>query len=304
DYIRLITKKRAHCNSRIPVEWHLPTTITSRAHQNANVSASDLFEETDLLSDKKRAITENHNLQDLLSTQALGYLRLLLSRALSALSASPTNKPSTNCLTEIFFDKALEQARICDAYLALEGRPMGVFNGLQISLKDSFMVKGEHATMGFASYLTKPAAEHDSVLVDLLRRKGSIFCCKTSESQLTSQSIESKNAAFGCTLNPHNPSVSPSGSSSGEAALIALHGSPLGVGTDVGGSIRSPALCTGLFGFKPSSNRLPYAGQQALFPKGYPGEVPPVGPLAQSARHLTLFCKAIVNSDCWKSDVP
>lgn len=108
--------------------------------------------------------------------------------------------------------------------------------------------------------------------------------------------MESKNSVYGCALNPHKLSWCPSGSSSGEGALVAFRGSVLGIGTDVGGSVRSPALSNGCFGSKPTSDRIPYAKQQVLFPNGYPGIVPTAGPLAHSARDLQLFCKSIVQS--------
>ena len=92
------------------------------------------------------------------------------------------------------------------------------------------------------------------------------------------------------------------GSSSGEGALLGFRGSPLGVGTDIGGSIRCPSLLNGIFGFKPTANRLPWSGQQFHFPEGWPGVVPAVGCHAHSAGDLTLFCKTIIDAEGWKRD--
>lgn len=110
------------------------------------------------------------------------------------------------------------------------------------------------------------------------------------------------NNIFGYTLNPHKLSLTPSGSSSGEGALVGFRGSLLGVGSDIGGSIRAPSLCCGTFGFKPTAQRIPWSGQQALIPKGWPGVTPSLGPHAQSARDLTLFCKTVIQREPWTRD--
>lgn len=66
------------------------------------------------------------------------------------------------------------------------------------------------------------------------------------------QWCETDNPLWGLTTNPRNPDFTPGGSSGGEAALLALHGSILGFGTDIGGSVRIPQAVVGLYGFKPS----------------------------------------------------
>lgn len=69
-------------------------------------------------------------------------------------------------------------------------------------------------------------------------------------------SYENTNPIFGATVNPHNPKRSPGGSSGGEGALIAGGGSVLGVGTDLGGSVRYPGSACGIPAFKPTSLRV------------------------------------------------
>jgi Asp-tRNA(Asn)/Glu-tRNA(Gln) amidotransferase A subunit family amidase len=68
-------------------------------------------------------------------------------------------------------------------------------------------------------------------------------------------------ALSNCLQNPHKLSLTAGGSSGGEGALVGMRGSILGVGTDIAGSIRIPALCCGTFGFKPSTDRIPMGGQ-------------------------------------------
>ncbi|KAJ4348593.1 uncharacterized protein N0V89_009971 [Didymosphaeria variabile] len=123
------------------------------------------------------------------------------------------------------------------------------------------------------------------------------FCKRAAlAQQLTA---DSENNIFGRTLNPLRPNLTAGGSSGGEGALVAFRGSPIGVGTDIAGSVRIPSLCCGVYGFKPSIDRVPYGGQ-APFP--YPmlrapgGIAPAAGPLAHSVDDLTLFMRAVVGS--------
>jgi amidase len=76
----------------------------------------------------------------------------------------------------------------------------------------------------------------------------------------------------------------------------------MGVGSDIGGSIRAPSLSCGAFGFKPTANRIPWAKQQELIPKGWPCIIPTLGPHTQSARDLTLFFKTVLEGKPWLRD--
>ena len=113
---------------------------------------------------------------------------------------------------------------------------------------------------------------------------------------------DSHNNIFGRTLNPHKLKLNAGGSSGGEGALVAFRGSILGVGTDIGGSIRIPALCNGTYGFKPSSHRIPYGGQTAPVKIGSPGFPPVAGPLANSFEDLHFFMKHVVEAKPWDKD--
>ena len=117
--------------------------------------------------------------------------------------------------------------------------------------------------------------------------------------------MDSENNIFGRTLNPHNTKLSPAGSSGGEGALIAFRGSVLGAGTDLAGSIRMPALANGIYGFKPTGDRVPLSGQTispfpALHLPG--GLIPVLGPLATSVEDLSLFMEVVVGARPWKYD--
>lgn len=113
--------------------------------------------------------------------------------------------------------------------------------------------------------------------------------------------LETNSNLFGRTLNPHNINLTSGGSTGGEAALMAMHGSVLGIGTDIGGSIRVPAAFCGLYGFKPSVGRIPHSGLTGLH-DGMQNIIGCVGPLARSLDDIKLFCKAALFNDPWKQE--
>jgi hypothetical protein len=147
--------------------------------------------------------------------------------------------PKTNCLLETCFDRALAAARARDEHLSKTGKPLGPFHGLPISLKDSFNLKGLDTTLGLVANVGEPA-ESDSTLVKLLESLGAVIYVKTNV-PVGLMMTETVNNITGRTLNPRNKLLTPGGSSGGEAALVLLKGSPLGIGSDLG---RNMSLCT------------------------------------------------------------
>lgn len=86
----------------------------------------------------------------------------------------------TSCLTEHFFDRALERAKYLDDYLQREGRVVGPLHGLPVSIKDSFCLEGIQSTVGYVSFLNNPPASSNSALVDLLLDLGAVLYVKTN----------------------------------------------------------------------------------------------------------------------------
>ncbi|KAF4982931.1 hypothetical protein F66182_17089 [Fusarium sp. NRRL 66182] len=76
----------------------------------------------------------------------------------------------------------------------------------------------------------------------------------------------------------------------------------MGVGSDIAGSVRVPALFTGIYGFRPTVNRLPFSKQADLFCKGWQGVYPTLGPIAHTAQDLTLFMKTVIQAEPWRYD--
>ncbi|KAH8120024.1 amidase [Phellopilus nigrolimitatus] len=208
----------------------------------------------------------------------------------------------TNCLSEIFFDEALRRAEELDIYMEQTGKPYGPLHGLPVSVKDHIMIKGKDTSTGYIAWCYKTVADNDAVAVDILRKAGAILFVKTNNPQ-TLLSLETDNNIFERTTNPFNRELTPGGSSGGESALIAFHGSPLGLGTDIGGSIRLPAACTGLYGFKASVGRIPHKGLLGSH-NGMDAIVGVLGPIARSARDLALFCRVMLHFEPWLAEPP
>lgn len=143
-------------------------------------------------------------------------------------------------------------------------------------------------------------ATYNATLVELLEKLGAVRYCKTNVP--TAMMIaESVNNVFGRTVNPLNRKLTSGGSSGGESALLAFGGSPLGVGTDIGGSLRIPAACTGIFTLRPSFGRFTtqrcrsgLAGQEAVMSVN--------GPMARTLEDITLFAKTVVDAEPWQVD--
>ncbi|KAI8981140.1 general amidase GmdA [Trametes punicea] len=208
----------------------------------------------------------------------------------------------TNCLTEVFFDEGLRRAQELDRHLEATGEVVGPLHGVPVSVKDHILVKGHDTATGYVAWAFRTVAEEDAVVVEILRKAGAVIYVKTANPQ-TLLSLETNNNIYGRTLNPHNRSLTPGGSSGGEGALIAVHGSPLGIGTDIGGSIRIPAAYMGLYGLKGSVGRMPHAGLLGSH-DGMDAIVGALGPLATSARDLALFCRVMLQYEPWLVEPP
>ena len=140
----------------------------------------------------------------------------------------------------------------------------------------------------------------ESEMVRELRASGAVLYCKTSVPH-TLMSGETVNNIIDYTLNPKNRNLTSGGSSGGEGALIGIKGSPVGFGTDIGGSIRIPAAFNGLYGLRPSTGRLPYEGM-ANSMDGQNTVLSVVGPLGTTAGSLRLVSKALLTQQPWLHD--
>ncbi|KAE8382458.1 amidase signature domain-containing protein [Aspergillus bertholletiae] len=294
-------ERRRQLGLQIPPDWRLDATFLSSLPSNGHLIVAEIPHHSGLLSKEELDITENYTAAQLLQNLACGEVTSLAVTTAFCKRAAIAQQ-LTSCLTEHFFDRALERAQYLDDYLLREKRVMGPLHGLPISLKDSFCVKGIQSTVGYVSFLGNPPANTNSALVDLLLDLGAVLYVKTNIPQ-TMMTGDSENNIYGRTLNPHNTSLTAGGSSGGEGALVAFRGSILGVGTDIAGSIRIPALCCGVYGFKPTTDRIPFGGQVSGAVEGYPGIKPAAGPLAQSLDDIELFMSTVLKAEPWRYDV-
>src|SRR5206468_3773652 len=166
----------------------------------------------------------------------------------------------------------------------------GPLHGVPITIKDTLETAGvicTGGTKGRANFVPKA----DATAVARLRAAGGIILGKTNVPELAG-AAETDNLIYGRTNNPYDLARTPGGSTGGEAAIIAAGGSPLGLGTDAGGSIRWPAHCCGIAGLKPTRGRVPLTG---TFPPAI-GAIGPLwhaGPLARYVEDLALMLPII-----------
>ncbi|ETN46509.1 uncharacterized protein HMPREF1541_00694 [Cyphellophora europaea CBS 101466] len=199
----------------------------------------------------------------------------------------------TCCLTDFFMEEAIESARKLDDYLATNGKTIGPLHGLPISVKEHMPIAGRKSSWGFM--FTQAHTDTDALMVEVLRNAGAVFYCKTNQPQLIMH-LESC-SHVGRSLNPYNLNLTPGGSSGGEGALNALRGSVLGLGSDIGGSIRCPAGFCNIHGFKPTSYLLSNHG---FLPGGFAAELNILatgGPMCRSLRDIELFMQILRGSE-------
>lgn len=172
---------------------------------------------------------------------------------------------------------------------------------MPVSLKDCIDIEGYDSTVGLTALAFKPRPKN-STIVDMLLSLGAIIYVKTTTPQGL-LAMDTHSALWGRTYNPMSRTLTAGGSSGGEGALISMRGSILGIGTDLGGSIRLPAMCCGIYGFKPSSGLIPVMGTENGHPSGSQMTVQQVvGPLATSLRSCHFLLHCFVARKPWELD--
>lgn len=194
----------------------------------------------------------------------------------------------TNCLTEVFFDSARQRAKELDEHFAANKELKGPLHGVPVSIKEQFEIRGVDTSVGFSQWANEPA-ESNADIVEQLLAAGAVLYVKTNIPQ-TMFAFECSNPVWGRTTNPYNDKYTCGGSSGGEAALLAMDGSALGIGTDIGGSLRIPAAYCGVFSLKPASGRISYGGARGPVP-GFDGIKSVAGPMGRSVKDLELLSK-------------
>jgi aspartyl-tRNA(Asn)/glutamyl-tRNA(Gln) amidotransferase subunit A len=196
--------------------------------------------------------------------------------------------PAHNAFVVLDRESALRDARASEARWQ-RGAPAGLVDGLLTTVKDLVVVKGWPTRRG--SRTTDPApSEEDGPPVARMRAQGAVFLGKTTTPEFGWKGV-TDSPLTGVTRNPWNTELTPGGSSGGAAVAAALGMGVLHLGTDGGGSIRIPAACCGIFGFKPTF------GVVAVHPHSPALTLWHQGPMTRTVADAALMLTAMAGPD-------
>jgi len=232
---------------------------------------------------------------DLCYLPALELARLIAARELSAvelvetlLTRIETHNDSLNAYITVAADQARETARAADREIET-GNPIGPLHGVPVAIKDLLHTRGIRTTGGSLVYENFTPSE-DSIVVARLRDAGAIIIGKTNTPEFGFKST-TENRLIGPTRNPWDATKTAGGSSGGAGAATAAGLAPLSIGTDAGGSIRTPASFCGIFGLKPTFGRVPAA---PAF--GGARSISHTGPMTRTVRDAALMLDVIARA--------
>lgn len=210
--------------------------------------------------------------------------------------------PSLNAVIQLDEEQSLQIAKKADMAIS-RGEALGLLHGLPITIKDTINIFGYKNTYGSHLYDGyKP--EQEGTCITRLRAAGAVILGLTNSPELLT-AYESDNLIYGKTNNPYDQNRSSGGSSGGEAAIISVNGSPLGLGTDGGGSIRVPAHYCGISGLKPTQGLIPLTG--IALPGAGAGCLQAFGtcgPMARFVDDLTLALSVLSGPDAFDPASP
>ncbi len=217
-----------------------------------------------------------------------------LNKVNSAINAVVTEMP----------EEALSAAKQIDKSIA-KGDEIGILGGVPVTVKVNVDQVG-HATTNGLQLQRDLIATSDSPVVSNLRKAGAIIIGRTNTPAFSLRWF-TRNSIHGHTLNPHNPKITPGGSSGGSAAAVASGICAIGHGTDIGGSVRYPAYACGVHGLRPTLGRIPamnFTGPD----RHVGGQLMAVsGPIARSITDIRIALEAMAAEDLrdpWWTPVP
>lgn len=201
--------------------------------------------------------------------------------------------PTLNAVVAERFDRARAEADAADRAIE-RGEALGALHGVPCTIKEAFALEGMPNSAGLVARKHIRATK-DATAVHRLRRAGAIPLGVTNTSELCMW-IESDNRVYGRTGSAFAPDRTCGGSSGGEGAIVGAGGSPFGLGSDIGGSIRIPAFFNGVFGHKPSGGRVPGTGQFPIA-HGSALRMLTTGPLTRRAEDLAPLLALLEGPD-------
>ncbi|TKD71071.1 amidase [Pseudalkalibacillus hwajinpoensis] len=203
-----------------------------------------------------------------------------------------TINPVLNCLVENRFEAALEEARKADYTLTTQEAKGRLF-GVPISVKECFHVENMTTTGGL-SYRAGSREKKDAEVIRRLRAEGAIILGKTNTPALCFCQ-ETDNKHYGRTNNPWDITRTAGGSSGGEGSLIAAGGAAVGIGADIGGSIRFPAHFNGVVGFKSGNRQVSQEGNFPYVDKPEQERMLGIGAMSKSVQDARLINEIIAH---------
>jgi amidase len=233
---------------------------------------------------------------DLCFTPAAALVRLFRRKTVSPLEVTravldriEAVNPLLNAYCTVATDSALRAARAAERAV-MRGERLGLLHGVPVSIKDLTETKGIRTTWGSKIFENHIPGE-DALVVERLRAAGAIVLGKTNTPEFGS-GANTYNAVFGATRNPWNPKLTCGGSTGGGAVALATGMGPLAEGSDLGGSLRTPAAFCGVVGFRTSP------GLVAVHPTPLAWDTYGVhGPMARTVRDTALMLAAIAGPD-------
>jgi amidase len=212
-----------------------------------------------------------------------------------------------NAVVTLDAERARERAREADAALA-RGERWGPLHGLPVTIKDCWETEGLLTTCGVES-LREHVPSENALAVQRLVDAGAVVFGKTNTPRWTLD-WQTYNDLFGITRNPWDPERTAGGSSGGSAAAVCAGLAPLDLGSDIGGSIRVPSHCCGVYGHKPSWGIVPLRGHLPG-PPGvlYEKDMNVGGPIARAPEDLQLALDVLTGpppetAHAWKLELP
>ncbi|CAI7572400.1 unnamed protein product [Penicillium manginii] len=279
----------------VPKQWLVPADQLPPVTQK---NVTDFPRKSGLLTDRELGITE---LSATELTSGMGKGELTAEEVVVAfLKRSVLGHQLLNFATEFLAEEAIARAKELDEFYKTTGKLIGPLHGVPISVKEHIGFKNKTCHTGYVTWVDRVTTK-DAHLLQLLSKAGAVFHVRTNQPQALMH-LCSENNITGKSYNPHNRTLTPGGSSGGEGAALGFRCSPLGIGTDIGGSIRGPAAFCGGYGFKPTSMRNPMVGIEvaAAGQESIHGVVGPMGPA--SIDDLELFQKAIIDQEPWNDE--
>ncbi len=203
--------------------------------------------------------------------------------------------PALNAITEVLADRARQEATAADDAIA-DGHAVGPLHGVPFTVKQNIDLAGSATNWGLPA-LAEALPATDSPVVERMRRAGGIPIGRTNCPDMAFR-VHTDSGLFGLTRNPWHPDATAGGSSGGEASALAAGMTPIGLGNDIGGSLRNPAACCGIASLKPSHGVVP--GYTTIpGPDGPPSfQLMPVeGPMARTVADVRLGLSILAGRD-------